>query len=154
MVSWGLPAPASGTRLGIVAAAAGASHVLLLSADGTVASTGSNNDLKQSDVPAAARVPGVAVAVAAGEHHSLALLSVKNSSTVIAWGDNGLKQVEVPDKVASTTANATAISANGNWSMALLDQAPWLVAWGSGDAVRYEVWFAAVKPENPPAIHW
>jgi alpha-tubulin suppressor-like RCC1 family protein len=134
-----LPAPASGTRLGIVAAAAGASHVLLLSADGTVATTGSNNDFKQANVPAAARLQGAAIAVAAGAQHSLALLSGKNSSVVIAWGDNSLRQADVPDVAAGTAANVTALSANGNWSMALLEREPWLVAWGSSDAVRYKV---------------
>ena len=77
------------------------------------------NSLGQTAVP-----PGLtnAVAVAAGEYHSLAL---RADGTVVAWGDDEFQQTEVPPGLA----NVTALSANGDHSLALLADGS-VIAWG------------------------
>ncbi len=77
------------------------------------------NSLGQTDVP-----PGLttAIAVAAGEYHSLAL---RADGTVVAWGDNEFQQTNAPPGLATVTA----ISANGDHSLALLADGS-VIAWG------------------------
>ncbi len=86
----------------VVAIAAGGRHSLALKSDGTVVAWG-NNGSGQCDVPpdlsdvVAIVADGVAyIYWGMGTHigHSLAL---KSDGTVVAWGDNGWGQCNVPD---------------------------------------------------------
>lgn len=63
-----------------------------------------------------------AIAVAAGDGHSLAL---QRDGTVTAWGANLLNQSAIPDRVAS----AVAVAAGANHSLALLADGT-VVGWG------------------------
>lgn len=65
-----------------------------------------------------------ATAIAAGDYHSLAILS---NGTVTAWGTNDFGQCDVP---ASVT-NAISISANRRFSAAVLQDGS-VVVWGGG----------------------
>ncbi len=75
-------------------------------------------------------------AIAAGENHSLALLS---NGTVMSWGANesgqlgngGVTESEVPVQVKGLTG-VTAISASGNHSLALLSNGT-VMAWGENE---------------------
>ena len=134
----------------MVAVAAGGSHNLALRADGTVFAWGSNY-LRQlggyrgslSGSPEKVEYTGVlegrtVVAVAAGESHSLALVS---DGTVVAWGDNGYGQLGVdrydqsgaPEAVnrAGALRNKTvvAIAAGGRHSLALCSDGT-IAGWG------------------------
>jgi alpha-tubulin suppressor-like RCC1 family protein len=109
----------------VAAVAGGTDHVVVLSADGSVTAAGSNNLFQQQDVPAAAKARGSTRAVAAGELHSVALLS---NGSVIAWGDDSRNQTAVPASVAR--GGVRAVSARGNWTLAQRTSQPWLVAWG------------------------
>jgi alpha-tubulin suppressor-like RCC1 family protein len=79
----------------VVAIAAGTNHSLALRAGGKVEGWG-ENDLGQTDVPAAA-MSGV-VAIAAGGHRSVA---VKEDGSLVIWGDahDELKATELPAHV-------------------------------------------------------
>jgi alpha-tubulin suppressor-like RCC1 family protein len=129
---------------GVRSIAAGGRHVLALLSDGTVMACGddtygqdgngvvsSNGD---SEVPRpVAGLSGV-TAVAAGEEHSLALLS---NGTVMAWGDGREGQLGDGSTADSATPMAVkgltgvkAIAAGGLFSMALLSDGT-VMAWGS-----------------------
>ena len=89
--------------------AAGLSHTLALSEDGTVAAWG-DNSYGQTSVP-----PGLTnvTAIACGSGHSLAL---RADGTVAAWGDNALGETNVP----SGLTNAVAVAAGWCHNLALL----------------------------------
>ncbi|HTU78472.1 MAG TPA: IPT/TIG domain-containing protein [Solirubrobacteraceae bacterium] len=87
-----------------------------------------------SDVPVSVDGVSGATAVAAGAHHSLALLA---GGTVMAWGEDAFGQLgngketlsdETPAAVGGLTG-ATAISAGGEGSMALLSDGT-IATWG------------------------
>lgn len=142
-----VPVPVKGLT-GVTAVAAGGEHALALKSDGTVLAWG-ENDAGQlgnggqpgsSDVPVHVKRLTTAVAVSAGESHSVALLS---GGTVMAWGDNGFNQLgrpngfpggvgssNVPLKVPGLGTTA-AISAGGLFTLALLAGGG-VDGWGDG----------------------
>jgi hypothetical protein len=88
------------TATGVVALAAGATHIVALTATGNVVGWGAEgNDVGQADVPYTAQ--SNVRAVAAGSTFSLAL---RNDNTIIAWGD-------VP---ATSTSNLTTLNSTAN----------------------------------------
>lgn len=121
LISWGSTnyglgsLPASPTE--VAQLAAGGSHALLLTAQGTVLAWGETMS-GQSEVPADL---GVVRAVAAGGNHSLALLE---SGAVRAWGDNTYGQCTVPANL-----RATAIAGGGAFSAAIRTDGT-LEVWG------------------------
>jgi alpha-tubulin suppressor-like RCC1 family protein len=133
---------------GVTAVSAGGEHALALEANGTAAAWGENLDgqLGNGGPPGSSAVPVTvqgltgAVAVSAGDQHSLALLS---SGIVMAWGDNGFNQLGQPDGFpggiqssnvpvqVSDLGQTSAISAGGLFSLALLANGT-VDAWGDG----------------------
>jgi alpha-tubulin suppressor-like RCC1 family protein len=131
---------------GVQELTAGGRHELALLPGGTVDAWGDDtfgqlgNGIASSngDSEAPAAVPGLTgvTAVAAGEEHSLALLS---NGTVLAWGDNHEGQLgdgttdtsAVPVQVEGLTG-VTAIAAGSLFSLALLSNGT-VMAWGKGD---------------------
>jgi alpha-tubulin suppressor-like RCC1 family protein len=138
------------------AIAAGEAHGLALLSTGTVMAWGSNprgqlgnGTTKNTDVPVAVCAPapepcpgsqlGGVVAIAAGEKHSLALLS---DGEVMAWGANLSGQLgdgttadsHVPVKVAGLTGVA-AIAAGAQHSLAMLSDGS-VKAWGKNGSGR------------------
>jgi alpha-tubulin suppressor-like RCC1 family protein len=117
---------------GMVAIAAGTNHSLALKSDSTVWAWGRNTYGQIGDSTTGTtrwspvQVTGIttATAIAAGEHHSLALLS---GSTVKAWGNNGNGRLgnnstadsNVPVSVSSVTT-AVAVAAGADHSLTLL----------------------------------
>jgi alpha-tubulin suppressor-like RCC1 family protein len=88
------------TAIGVVALAAGATHIVALTATGNVVGWGAEgNDVGQADVPYTAQ--SNVRAVAAGSTFSLAL---RNDNTIIAWGD-------LP---ATSTSNLTTLNSMAN----------------------------------------
>lgn len=140
--------PVATTGLGAVSAvAAGGRHDLAVLSDGTVEAWGDDtfgqlgNGVASANGSAETPAPvegltGV-VAVAAGNEHSLALLS---NGTVMAWGDNNDGQLgdgttrdsAVPVLVNGLTG-VKAISAGGLFSLALLQNGT-VMAWGYNDS--------------------
>ncbi|MHA3770083.1 RCC1 domain-containing protein [Verrucomicrobiota bacterium sgz303538] len=134
----------------VISATAGQSHSLALCSDGTVAAWGyngsgqlGNNSTVNSKVPVAVDTTGVlsgktVVAVAAGQHHSLALCS---DGTVAAWGYNYYGQLgnnsttdsTVPVAVRKTGALAdktvVAVAAGEYDSLALCSDGT-IAVWG------------------------
>ncbi len=129
---------------GVRAIAAGGRHDLALLTSGTVMAWGddtfgqlgngilSSNGDSETPVPVGG-LSGV-TAVAAGEEHSLALLS---NGTVMAWGDNAEGQLGDGSTVSSAVpvqvkglAGVMAIAAGALFSMALLSNGT-VVTWGS-----------------------
>jgi alpha-tubulin suppressor-like RCC1 family protein len=74
-----------------------------------------------------------AVAIAAGGYHNLAL---RDDGTVIAWGDDGKGQTDVP---ASLT-NAVAIAAGGEFSLSLQTRSGRVYALEHTDSLTHPVW--------------
>lgn len=66
---------------------------------------------------------GIAVAIAAGQHHDLA---IKQDRTVVAWGNNNVGQCVVPKQAT----NIVRIAAGDIFSMALKDNGT-VIEWGS-----------------------
>jgi hypothetical protein len=139
----GVPVGVAGLS-GIQAIAAGGRHDLALLSNGTVMAWGddtfgqlgngvasANGD---SEAPAAVGGLSGVTAVAAGEEHSLALLS---NGTVLAWGDNAEGQLgdgsttssAVPVAVTGLTG-VEAIAAGSLFSLALLSNGT-VMSWGS-----------------------
>jgi alpha-tubulin suppressor-like RCC1 family protein len=139
---------AVGGLTGVSAVAAGGQHVLALRTDGTARAWGANDggQLGNGGPPGSSNVPVTvkgltgAVAVSAGNGHSLALLS---SGIVMAWGDNGFFQLgrpngfpggvgssNVPLRVPGLGKTA-AISAGGMFNLALLASGS-VEGWGDG----------------------
>jgi alpha-tubulin suppressor-like RCC1 family protein len=131
---------------GVQELSAGGRHELAVLPDGTVVAWGDDtfgqlgNGIVSSngDSEAPATVAGLTgvTAVAAGEEHSLALLS---NGTVMAWGDNHEGQLgdgttntsAVPVPVSGLTG-VTAVAAGSLFSLALLSNGR-VMAWGQGD---------------------
>jgi alpha-tubulin suppressor-like RCC1 family protein len=134
---------------GVTDVAAGGFHSLALLSNGTVMSWGDNEvdqlgDGQDASTQSASLVPVAvdgltdAVAIAAGQQHSLALTK---SGTVEAWGDNGFFQLARPQGFPSGFADsdvplavpgvsgATAIAAGGLYSLALSAKGT-VFAWG------------------------
>lgn len=135
------------TLTGVTAIAAGGQHALALLSGGAVAAWGENSDGQlgnggppgASDVPVMVQGLSTAVAVSAGEEHSLALLS---NGTVMARGDNGFDELGQSDGIGGIQssnvpvqvpglAGVSAISAGGLFSLALLSGGT-VDAWGDG----------------------
>jgi len=128
---------------GVTAIAAGGEHALALLSNGTVMAWGSDEygqlgngsvvapeeeeelGERTSDVPVAVTGVSGVTAIAAGLHHSLALLG---NGTVMAWGedtagqlgDAGIAREEQTPVLVSGLTGVTAIAAGGEHSMALL----------------------------------
>jgi alpha-tubulin suppressor-like RCC1 family protein len=141
-----LPAAVQGLA-GVQGLSAGGRHELAVLADGTVEAWGDDtfgqlgNGIVSSngDSEAPSAVPDLtgATAVAAGEEHSLALLS---NGTVMAWGDNlegqlgdGTTQTSAVPVQVKGLSGVTAIAAGSQFSLALLADGT-VMAWGKGDA--------------------
>jgi alpha-tubulin suppressor-like RCC1 family protein len=134
----------------VVSISAGASHLIVQCADGTVATWGynmwgalGNNSLNNSPEPVLVNTAGVlagktVIAVAAGAYHSLALCA---DGTLAAWGNggngqlgnNGTTDSKVPVAVNQTGVLAgktvVAIAAGGHHNLALCADGT-LAAWG------------------------
>lgn len=111
----------------IHAIAAGGAHSLAIS-NGVVFAWGDNASA-QCDVPSFGGLH--AVDVAAGEAHSLALLS---DGTVRGWGDNTAGQCEVPADLGAVRA----IAGGGSHSLALLVDGR-VVGWGQNASGQLDV---------------
>jgi alpha-tubulin suppressor-like RCC1 family protein len=127
----------------VIAIAAGGTHSLALTSDGTVWAWGYNEfgQLgKSANIipnPTPGTVSGLTnvIAITAGEHHSLAL---KSNGTVLAWGSNSKGQLgrsdnfgNFPDpSTVSGLANIIAIAAGKDHSLALKSDGT-VLAWGS-----------------------
>jgi len=117
LVTWGdtkLPvAPPAGLS-SVAKVSMGPNHGLVLKYDGTVSAWSNSVDAPGAAVPAG--LTGAA-AVTNGDNHSLVL---KSDGSVVAWGSNSFGQATVP----AGLANVFAISAAGDWSVALRDTYP------------------------------
>lgn len=102
----------------VVSVAAGGQHSLLLTAQGTVLASGSN-DSGQVEVPTSL---SAVKAIAAGFSHSLAL---KLDGTVVAWGNNSRGATNVPLGLTDVVA----VSGGGGHSMALKRDGT-VIVWG------------------------
>jgi len=135
---------------GVSAVAAGAYHALILLSDGSVWACGRNLEGQlgigsYSNQATFQQVTGLdgsdddstAIAIAAGEYHSLALTA---SGKVLSWGYNIFGQLGVGDKAVKNTPQAvldasgelggvTAIAAGANHCLALKNDGT-VVAWG------------------------
>ncbi len=127
------PAPVQVLASGFKDLAVGRTHTLALHQDGTVWSWGYNNysgklgDGTTTNRLSPVRVMGLTgvTAVAAGNHHSLAL---RQDGTVWSWGSNAGRQTSQPVQVVGLTG-VTAVAAGGGHSLALRqDGTVW--AWG------------------------
>lgn len=100
-----------------VAIAAGFSHSLAITNDGSLVAWG-DNSFGQHDVP-----PGVFTAVAAGLGHCLAL---RSDGAAVGWGRNDFGQVNVPP------GTYTAVAAGGLFGLGIRTNGT-LVGWGAND---------------------
>jgi alpha-tubulin suppressor-like RCC1 family protein len=136
-----VPVPVSGLS-GVKAIAAGADHSLALLNNGTVMAWGSNEsgqlgtgNTADSEVPVAVKTLSSVKAISAGAAHSLALLT---NGTVMAWGENESGQLgtgntnssNVPVAVKGGLSGVSAVSAGGEFSLALLTDGT-VRGWGS-----------------------
>ena len=99
----------------VIAIAAGSTHSLALTSDGTVVAWGHNGQ-RQTNVPPT--LTGV-VAIAAGMSHSLAL---KSNGRVVAWGSTGYGEGRTPPDLR----RCVAIAAGFNHNIAIVDERPHL----------------------------
>ena len=129
------------TLQNIVALSAGYEHSLALKSDGTLLSWGRDSEgqlgdstaLTQQSTPVAVQGPSEIVGIASGIYHNVAL---KADGTLLAWGDNGQKQLGngtiVPQPIpvpVSSAAGIVAVSAGSYHSVALKTDGT-LLAWG------------------------
>ncbi len=125
IIAWGanesgqttIPAGLTGTQ----AIAAGGSHTVALTADGTVVAWGDNRS-GQTTIPAGL---SEVKAIAAGTWHTVAL---KADATVVAWGANERGQTTIPAGLSGVKA----IEAGESHTVALKADGT-VVAWGSNE---------------------
>jgi alpha-tubulin suppressor-like RCC1 family protein len=96
---------------------------LLLLTGGCVTQSPSVNNSSQPTI--SNQTPPLFIAISAGRNHNLAL---KSDGTVVAWGDNGHGQSDVP----ANLTNVVAISAGLFHSLALKSDGT-VVAWGDNE---------------------
>lgn len=115
-----------------LAAAAGASHCLVLNSDGTVSAWGKSFN-GQTTVPLAANNIAASniIAIAAGENHSLAY---QQDGWVMNWGDGWEGQTNVPP----FATNVVSLSAGRGHSLALRGDGT-VVAWGNDQCGQREI---------------
>ena len=139
------PRPVTGVSQ-VIAVAAGRLHSIALTADGTVYAWGRNTAGQigtgtvstRELVPMRVVLPGIVVGIAAGQDHSMALLS---DGRVFVWGENAQGQLGN----GSPLLSATPISVAGGWTGPIksigagrahslaLDAAGNVWGWGSND---------------------
>lgn len=139
------PQPVTGVSQ-VIALAAGGGHSLALTADGSVhawgrndaGQVGSGSGLARELAPVRVALPGIAVGIAAGQSHSMALLS---DGRVFVWGENAEGQLGNGVALASPTPTAVAglgsspivsIGAGERHSLAL-DRDGNVWGWGAND---------------------
>jgi len=116
---------------------------------------GDGGEMQSSDVPAPVTSLKFVTAVAAGGHHSLALLA---NGTVDAWGGNGFGQLgdggttesSVPVAVQGLSG-VKAIAAGASHSLALLTNGT-VMAWGDNESGQLGIGTAAERSELPVAV--
>ncbi|MFI4985666.1 MAG: IPT/TIG domain-containing protein [Solirubrobacterales bacterium] len=108
-----------------------------------------------SDVPVPVTGLKFVTAVAAGAHHSLALLA---NGTVVAWGGNGFGQLGDGSTTESSVPVAVhglsgvkAIAAGASHSLALLTNGT-VMAWGDNESGQLGIGTAAEDSELPVAV--
>ena len=130
-----VPLNVSGLARRVVAVAAGCEHSLAVTADGAVWAWGLNSDGELGDGRTASHttpelvsgLPGDAVAVAAGCHHSLALTS---DGEVWEWGESTISaQVRPVHATALDGLHVVSIAAGGEHSAAVTRSGD-VYAWG------------------------
>lgn len=125
----------------IVALSAGYEHSLALKSDGTLLSWGRDSEgqlgdstaLAQQSTPVAVQGSSEIIGIASGIYHNVAL---KSDGTLLAWGDNGQKQLgngsilaqPIPVSIGSA-AGIVAVSAGSYHSVALKTDGT-LLSWG------------------------
>lgn len=130
------------TGMHVVAIAAGGAHSLALLSDGTVMAWGDNADgqlglgtADNTPHPAPTKIPGLSnvVAIAAGDAHSLAVLS---GGSVVAWGNgfsgqlgNGATSGSPTPVAVSGLVGVVSVSAGLSHSVALTSSGQ-VMAWG------------------------
>lgn len=135
------PSQVQGMRSGVAAIAAGLAHTCALLSTGSITCWGANANgelgdgkMVDSDVPVPVNgLPGPAIAIAAGDAHTCALLK---GGSVACWGwniegqlGNGGSDSSAPVLVGGIHS-ATAISAGGNDTCALLRRGS-VLCWGA-----------------------
>jgi alpha-tubulin suppressor-like RCC1 family protein len=114
IASWGFPEPTfSPNPTNVMSIAAGATHILALSSNGTVSAAGMTVPLGLSNI----------VEIQAGNHFNLALTS---DGTILPWGDGGSGVTTLP----AGLTNVSSISAHWNHALALKKDGT-VTAWGS-----------------------
>ncbi len=128
----------------VTAIAAGGNHSVALLKNGTVDAWGDDESgqlgdgrtVELSEVPIPVKGLNGVTAIAAGQEHTLALLS---NGTVQAWGNNEHGQLGNGSTKSSSTpagvqglSEVRAIAARGNYSLALLANGT-VMAWGSNE---------------------
>ncbi len=153
----------------VISVAAGTNHSLALTADGTVYAWGLNeagqvgtgsttlcrvgSTTLCESTPMAVALPGFVISIAAGEKHSMALLS---DGRVYAWGENFDGQLGNGSPLLSRTP----VRVNGSWTGRIvnigagrkhslaLDEAGNVWAWGAND--RMQLGDGTVAPRSLP----
>jgi hypothetical protein len=116
----GLATPPELSGKKAIAIAAGGSHDLAITEDGTIVAWGSNTS---GEGMAPGALSGV-VAIAAGAYHSLA---IRQDETVAAWGSDTSGQTDVPNDLGGVIG----VAAGFAHSLALQQDGA-VVAWGAG----------------------
>jgi alpha-tubulin suppressor-like RCC1 family protein len=116
---------------------------------------GDGSSGSSSDVPVPVAGLGFVTAVAAGGHHSLALLA---NGHVLAWGAGGFGQLGDDSLTASNMpvaveglSTAKAISAGANHSLALLDNGT-VMAWGDNEGGQLGIGGASERVDTPVLV--
>lgn len=116
---------------------------------------GDGSNEASSDAPVPVTGLGFVTAVAAGGHHSLALLA---DGAVLAWGAGGYGQLGDGSLTASNVPVAVqglstvkAISAGANHSLALLDNGT-VMAWGDNESGQLGIGGASERVDTPVLV--